>query len=78
MQFQNNGRELLVVGPNHHTRTFILDAEILKQRLRDTNTECLPIEMRATYLGETEAAARAGYAGCEREHGRTSMPEGAP
>ncbi len=73
LQFQDDGRQLLVVGPNRHTRTFILDAETLKQRLRDANTDCLSAEMRVTYLGETEAAARDAYATCEHSHGRPVM-----
>jgi len=70
LQFQNAGRELLVLGSNHHTRTLLLDEETLKQRLRASNSECLPEQMRVTYLGETETVARAGYEDCETSQGR--------
>lgn len=73
MQFMHGGRDLLVVGPNHHTRTFTIDAEALKQRLHDANSECLPVEMRITYLGEDDESAQTGYAVCERIQGRTPI-----
>jgi len=78
--FQNEGRELVVVGPSRRIRTLVLDVELSKQRLRASNTECLPIAMRSTHLGEEEEIARERFEACERQYGRTprTMEDGAP
>jgi WD40 repeat protein len=71
LAFVNEGRELLVVGPKSFLTTLVLDVALSKERLRASNTECLSIAMRSTYLGEKEGLAEERYAACEREHHRT-------
>lgn len=71
MAFDERSKQLVTVGANHAVRVFMMDPATLARELDAANTDCLPENMRITYLGETADVAREQYAACERKHGRT-------
>jgi len=73
--FIDGGRSLLAVAEDNAPRAFTVDVEALKRGLLTVNADCLPWEMRATYLGEPADKAREVYSACEREHGRAPYLE---
>ncbi|XYI04151.1 WD40 repeat domain-containing protein [Sorangium sp. So ce1128] len=68
--FSPDGKHIAV---SYSASTWIweMSVDILQQRLRNSTKDCLPPEMRRTYLGESPADAQARYEDCERSHGRT-------
>jgi WD40 repeat protein len=65
-----DGKRVLTASWDMTARIWSLDIPTLQQALRDATTDCLPPEMRRTYLDETEPESRERYEACERSYGR--------
>jgi len=71
--FVDDDRRLMTIGPNRGARSFTMDAPALIRDIESHNLDCLPEEMRVTYLGETSHVAHEQYVTCEKKHGRTPL-----
>jgi tRNA A-37 threonylcarbamoyl transferase component Bud32/energy-coupling factor transporter ATP-binding protein EcfA2 len=74
LTFVEEGRALVGVGEDDTTYTWRIDIATLRAGLAAASAECLPVEMRMTYLGEKAEVARATHARCEAAHGQLPLP----
>ncbi len=74
MAFSEDGRELIGVTRNNTTRTWVVDEIKLVALLKASNNDCLPVDKRRSYLGESQFGAEREYAACEQGHGRSIKP----
>jgi len=74
MTFVSDER-ILTVAADDTTRWYTVGVNALKQGLVTTNHDCLPAEMRITYLGEATEKAAEKHAECQRGHGRMGQAE---
>ncbi|QAT85074.1 high-affnity carbon uptake protein Hat/HatR [Corallococcus coralloides] len=72
-EFSPAGRQVLTVCTDAQAQLWPLEVAELQRRLRAVNKDCLPPDVRRSYLDETEEQARSGYAECERVQGRDPL-----
>ncbi len=70
--------QILTVAADDTTRLYTIGVHALKKGLASTNLDCLPIDKRVTYLGETDEKASERHTECERSHGRIHSGEKVP
>jgi WD40 repeat protein len=66
MVFIDEGRQIVTISEDDTTRTFTIDVATLMRQLETANRDCLPMQQRVTYLGETLDVAETRHAACER------------
>ncbi|HRI62804.1 MAG TPA: protein kinase [Polyangium sp.] len=71
MAFIDEDRRILTVGAQRGARIFSINPERLTHEIESRNQDCLPADMRVTYLGELPNTAHEHYVNCEKEHDRT-------
>ncbi len=77
--FSSDGTRVVVAFDDMTSQAWHLSIPLIQQDLRAATTECLPPDLRRTYLARSDAAARAGYEACERSHGRAPFyPDAKP
>ncbi|RKH85049.1 hypothetical protein D7Y21_23650 [Corallococcus sp. AB045] len=72
-EFRPVGHQVLTVCADGPAQLWPLDVSELQRRLRAVNKDCLPPDVRRSYLDESEEQARSGYAECERVQGRDPL-----
>ncbi|NPC69682.1 hypothetical protein HPP05_07970 [Corallococcus exiguus] len=72
-EFSPVGQQVLTVCADGQAQLWPLDVSELQRRLRAVNKDCLPPDVRRSYLDESEEQARSGYAECERAQGRDPL-----
>ncbi|RKH14434.1 hypothetical protein D7V97_03185 [Corallococcus sp. CA053C] len=72
-EFSPDGRQVLVACAYGPAQLWPLDVPELQRRLRSINKDCLPPDVRRSYLDEGEEQARSSYAECERIQGRDPL-----
>jgi dipeptidyl aminopeptidase/acylaminoacyl peptidase len=65
LMFLDGGKALLGVGANDVTYTWALDVGALRERLRAADKTCLPVDVRAIFLDESQEDAEERHKGCE-------------
>src|SRR5262249_48201577 len=68
--FSLDGERIITAFNDMTTQEWSLSIPALQQDLRAASTDCLPPNLRRTYLDKSDALARAAYETCERSHGR--------
>ncbi|WP_375744628.1 hypothetical protein [Corallococcus interemptor] len=69
-EFNPTGPQVLTVCFDEQAQLWPLDVPALQRWLRAVNKDCLPPDVRRSYLDESEEQARSAYAECERVQGR--------
>lgn len=67
--FREDGEAILGVGADDTTSSWTIGIKALRKGLVAASTDCLPVEMRVTYLGEPADEADKKYTACEAAHG---------
>lgn len=70
--FIDEGEKLLVIGVDYSIRTYMIDPNELQKRLKVAHADCIPPDVRVTYLGDTYEVAWKEYADCEAAFGRNA------
>ena len=68
---------MVTASADKTAQVWIIDIPTLQQRLL-ANADCLPPELRQTYLVETEAQAKERYERCQRSFESKQPPVPAP
>ncbi|AUX44748.1 uncharacterized protein SOCE26_062160 [Sorangium cellulosum] len=71
--FSADGRRVITAAGDGSLRSWAVSSEALQRRLRKATTECLSVEMRLIYLGESAVDAQKRHEACERSHDRTPL-----
>jgi hypothetical protein len=76
--FSPDGQRIVTALGDHTVRVQPVTIPELQRLLRETTTDCLPPELRQTYLDESESQAQERYEACERSYGREPLFKAAP
>jgi WD40 repeat protein len=68
-----DGHYIVTALSDYTARIWSVTIPALRRSLQAASNDCLTPEMRMTYLGATEAEARAGYEECVRSYGRMTF-----
>ena len=68
--FSPDGSRVLTASQDHTVRIWRVSIPALLESLRSATSDCLPPDVRRTYLDETEPESRERYEDCMRSHGR--------
>jgi WD40 repeat protein len=68
--FSPDGERVVTASMDKTARIWSLSIHTVQEQLRRSNDDCLPVEARQPYLGESEPTARQRYEACERSRGR--------
>ncbi|KFA93814.1 hypothetical protein Q664_07020 [Archangium violaceum Cb vi76] len=71
--FNPDGRRVVTASVDGTARLWTLSIDKVRQLLRKANKDCLSVDDRMTYIGETESEAREHYEACERSYGRVPL-----
>lgn len=74
LAFVDGDQALLAVLSDRSTHRWRIDVDALKTALRSANADCLPADVRTSYLDETFACATYAFELCESGFGRISAP----
>jgi WD40 repeat protein len=76
--FSPDGQWVVTASEDGTARLWTLSIDRVRQRLREANKDCLSVDDRMTYVGETEDQARERYEACERSYGRVPLSAASP
>jgi WD40 repeat protein len=76
--FSPDGHRIVTASDDGMARVWPGSISRLQQALREANMDCLPPEIRRTYLDESNSQAQERYEACERSFGRTPFFPDAP
>lgn len=68
--FVDQGQRVLMIGRDYHARTYMINGEELKNRLKSAHLDCVPPQLRMSQLGESEFTSWEQFSVCERANGR--------
>ncbi|REG23533.1 WD domain G-beta repeat uncharacterized protein, partial [Archangium gephyra] len=73
--FSPDGPQVVTASGDGTARLWTLSVDKVRQMLREANKDCLSVDDRMTYVGETEEQARERYEACQRSYGRVPLSD---
>jgi Tol biopolymer transport system component len=71
--FLDEGKALLGVAATGAAHTWALDVDALKKELAAAGADCLPVDVRTTYLDEAQHVAEQRYDACKAGHPESDL-----